>query len=74
MKPGAIQPGDFSDGSGVEGRRPTKRDPPVSQGADPEAGAEGSAAPPRKKKDFRGSGRLHFREGGDADIFDSTKP
>jgi len=74
MKPGAIQPGDLSEGSGVEGRRANRREPPAPPGADQEAGAEHPHAPPRKKKNFRGSGRLHFHDGGDADIFDSTRP
>jgi hypothetical protein len=75
MKPGAILPGDLSDGSGVEGRSAHKKEkPPASPGADQEPEAETPAPQPRKKKDFRGSGRLKFNDGGDADIFDSTRP
>jgi hypothetical protein len=73
MKPGAIRPGDFSEGSGVEGRgAKTKEEPPASPGADPEP--ESKPTRPRKKTNFRGSGRLNFNDGGDAGIFDSTRP
>jgi hypothetical protein len=73
MKPGTILPGDLSEGSGVEGRRTSRKEAPASPVTDQESGAETRATPHRTKKDFRGSGHLHFHEGGDADIFDSTR-
>lgn len=75
MKPGAILPGDLSEGSGVEGRSEKNREQaPVPSVDGRESGAEIPADPPRRKTDFRGSGRLKFNESSDADIFDSTRP
>jgi hypothetical protein len=71
MKPGEILSGALSEGSGVEGRSASKKEePPASSGANQEPEVP---VPPRKKNNFRGSGALHFHDGSDSDIFDSTR-